>query len=119
MTDNDRAAVERLAHEIWVRRGRQPGRALEDWLEAERQWKAKHAAEVAAKTHAGSPAPRSASGPAAPSAAFSAPRPTASSTPAGGAAAGAAPLAAAPRSAAPVPPRAPGNGSKKNGKRKR
>ena len=77
MNDADRASVERLAHEIWVRRGRQPGRALEDWLEAERQFRAKHAAEAAAKAHAAAhvpvappapPPPRAPSPPAVPAA---------------------------------------------------
>jgi hypothetical protein len=33
----DREAVARRAYELFVERGREPGREVDDWLEAERQ----------------------------------------------------------------------------------
>ena len=40
MTDLDKEAVAARAFALYVRRGRQPGKATDDWLEAERQIRA-------------------------------------------------------------------------------
>ena len=40
MAEIDRNAVSARAYALYVRRGKQPGHAIDDWLEAERQLRA-------------------------------------------------------------------------------
>jgi hypothetical protein len=99
------AEIAARAHEIWVRRGSTPGRALDDWLQAERELKSGAFGAVRA---APAPTPPAASAPPrapAPTSSFAAPppRPVAPTAPA------APPKAAAPKDA----PRPPAKKSKK------
>ena len=42
--DERHAAIQRMAYDRWVRRGRAHGHAVEDWVQAEREWEAARAA---------------------------------------------------------------------------
>jgi len=117
MADISQESIAARAYALFVRRGRQPGRALDDWLEAERQLKAL----ASAAAHAHPPAPERSLIPGAPGAPKAAtpvaPSPSASAIPSANAeAAKSAASLAATKSVTPppaVPAAKPPKGKKK------
>lgn len=110
----DRDAIAARAFAIYVRRGRQPGRALDDWLEAERQLRAEGTAPrqepgVARGTLTGQPVPPKAL----PASQVPATLPAPARASALPAASAPAPLTSTPVPQAPAPPRRGRKGRKK------
>ena len=116
MADIDRDAIAARAYALYVRRGKQPGRAIDDWLEAERQLRV----EASGRPPSTGPAQKTlvpgappASGRPAPAA----PPPSAPAIPAAHAEAAKPSTPSKPPTVSPTPPK--NNGAKPQQKKKR